>query len=79
MRRKIPDSAMFRIRAYPAATVRTCLLCKFSNVVRCGTRPGFRGYGMVYGNKARGEMIQHYKAAHPQAYEALRIERDKAE
>lgn len=65
----------------PMAKIRTCALClkgkPFSTVVRKGIQGVGRGYGMSVGNKARGEMIQHLKTAHPaefaQAVEEQRI------
>jgi hypothetical protein len=68
---KISDSAMFSQKKYPSGTIRTCVSCKFANVVKAGTYPGYRGYGFVAGNKARGEMIQHFKQAHPERYQVL--------
>jgi hypothetical protein len=55
------------------AVVRCCKVpgCKFFTKVTKG-RGGGRGYGMREGNKARGELIQHVKAAHPEAVAALR-------
>ena len=49
----------------PLAIVRSCKLCKFSDVVRkppVGRRG--RGWGMREGNKQRGRLIQHINAEH---------------
>lgn len=50
----------------PAAIVAGCKLCKHMDVVRKERSPG-RGWGMREGNKQRGRMIQHVKAAHADA------------
>jgi len=51
----------------PFAVVRVCNFCKHVEVLNTGPGGG-RGYGMREGNKARGRMIQHVKAAHPAEY-----------
>lgn len=58
----------------PMAKVRYCKVpgCKFHVTVRKGLRNVGRGYGMKYGNKARGEIIQHIKTAHPAEVAALK-------
>lgn len=53
----------------PMAVARGCNYCKFVIVTK-RAMPGRnnigRGYGMVVGNQARGQMIQHIKATHPE-------------
>lgn len=59
------DTLMYKTTEGPQAVIRNCLYCKHFELVRKG-RPGVgRGYGMREGNKARGRIIQHVKAAHP--------------
>jgi hypothetical protein len=51
----------------PTAVVRACTVPGCGFTVRRGkTTGGGRGNGMREGNKQRGEMIQHIKAAHPE-------------
>ncbi len=50
----------------PLAVVRACKYCKHIEIVKKGLRGAGRGYGMCEGNKARGRMIQHIKATHPE-------------
>lgn len=73
---KIDDDEMFKRTEGPLAVIRTCRLCAFytaNKKIYPGQRsPIGRGHGFVVGNKARGEMIQHFKAAHPIAYEAAK-------
>jgi ribosomal protein L13E len=64
------DAAIFKVTEGPLATIRTCLFCKHSEIVRKGRPNVGRGYGLSEGNKARGRMIQHIKAAHPSEYES---------
>ena len=61
-----PADKYYKERSGPYAKVRVCLLCGHSEIVRKGIRDAGRGYGMREGNKARGRMIQHIKAEHPE-------------
>jgi len=70
MKNRIYDSEMFSQTRYPYAVLRVCALCKFSDSYRTGG--GGRGNGFRVGNKSRGLMIQHFKAAHPAEYAALK-------
>ncbi len=54
--------ALFEYRTGPFGTIRTCRLCGEFDMIPRGRG---RGYGMKYGNKSRGRMIQHVKAEHP--------------
>lgn len=67
------DHTIFTVKHLPMASIRTCLFCKHTEVYRY--TGGHRGAGMVGGNKARGRMIQHIKAAHPAEYEARKVDR----
>lgn len=60
------DNGHFITVRGPLASVRSCKYCKHVEVYRY--TGGHRGAGMVGGNKARGRMIQHLKAAHPDKY-----------
>ena len=51
----------------PFAVARVCTLCKWHDTRRRG---GGRGAGFREGNKQRGRLIQHIKAAHPAEYAA---------
>jgi hypothetical protein len=62
------DMGLFIQSSSAMATVRACKWCKHAEVVRSGQLGVGRGYGMREGNKARGRMIQHVKAAHPAEY-----------
>ena len=57
----------------PTRVARGCKYCKLvimtDKAIR-GRNPIGRGYGMVVGNKARGQMIQHIKSAHPEVLKA---------
>jgi hypothetical protein len=48
----------------PLASDRVCTICGHKESFSCGRGTG-RGHGMREGNKARGRIIQHVKAAHP--------------
>ena len=66
----------------PFAIVRSCKLCRHSDIVRKERAPG-RGWGMREGNKQRGRVIQHVNAEHAWALdmtldEALRANRERA-
>lgn len=66
----------FITRTHHMATVRACLLCKHTELVRKG-RPGVgRGYGMREGNMARGRMMTHIKEAHPE-FETAKVTDEK--
>lgn len=71
---RIWDQQLFKKRKTSIATIRTCKWCDYTTLVPVGSRPGYRGFGMVMGNKARGEMIAHVKKCHPEHYVALRSE-----
>ena len=62
------DYGLFKMVRGPWASVRTCKLCGHVETYRY--TGGHRGAGFVGGNKARGRMIQHLKAAHPIEYAA---------
>jgi hypothetical protein len=64
------DDGLFITTRSAIASVRSCKLCRHVEVYRY--TGGHRGAGMVGGNKARGRMIQHLKAAHPPEYAASR-------
>lgn len=66
------DEAMFSVVEGPLCVVRACRCCNFAITTRKAL-PGRRtvigrGNGFVVGNKARGDMIQHFKQQHPDAY-----------
>jgi len=48
----------------PLGVNRQCKYCRFNVFLSTGIEGVGRGYGMRYGNRARGEMIQHLKATH---------------
>ena len=73
-RTRIQDDLMFTYMSGPLAVVRACRLCRHIVKIPKGLRGAGRGYGMREGNKARGEMIQHFKAVHMEAYAALKAE-----
>lgn len=54
----------------PVGTVHSCAICgRYKVLVKRfppGRNPMGRGYGMSEGNKARGLVIQHIKATHPE-------------
>lgn len=54
-----------KVYRLPLGVVRACPCCKHTEIVRTGISGVGRGYGMREGNKARGRMIQHIRAAHP--------------
>lgn len=56
----------------PLGVVRVCPCCKHSEIVKTGIQGVGRGYGMREGNKARGRMIQHIKATHPEYVASLK-------
>jgi len=60
------DHGHFVVRRFSMASIRTCKYCTHTETYRY--TGGHRGAGMVGGNKARGRMIQHLKAAHPEKY-----------
>lgn len=71
------DHGLFWYFLGPLSAVRACKHCSHVETVRrilpgrgALTNPLGRGYGMSEGNKARGRMIQHVKAAHPEFYAA---------
>lgn len=61
-----PIDDHFRVYSSAIAVVRACNHCKHTERITCGIRGAGRGYGMREGNKARGRMIQHIKAEHPE-------------
>jgi len=61
-----PAEKFIITRTGPMGTVRYCTLCKKTVFLKRAVGWGGRGYGMKWGNKARGEMIQHVKAEHPE-------------
>lgn len=62
------DHGTFTVMRTATASVRACKFCKHFEIYRY--TGGHRGAGMVGGNKARGRIIQHVKAAHPAEYAA---------
>ena len=62
------NHGLFTVTRTGLASIRTCTICKHSEVYRY--TGGHRGAGMVGGNKARGCMIQHLKTEHPAEYAA---------
>ena len=58
------DDTMFKFYKGPFAVVRVCNFCDYKVVLKIGLRNAGRGYGMREGNKARGQMIQHYNKMH---------------
>jgi hypothetical protein len=60
------DHGHFVTTRHASASIRACKYCKHVEIYRYVG--GHRGAGMVGGNKARGRMIQHLKAAHPDKY-----------
>ena len=71
-RARIQDSELFNVYEGGIAVVRACRLCDHSEILRKGIQGVGRGYGMREGNKARGRIIQHVKAAHPEEYAAAK-------
>lgn len=65
---KEEDHGIFTTLRGPFASVRGCKFCKHVEIYRY--TGGHRGAGMVGGNKARGRIIQHVKATHPEEYRA---------
>lgn len=61
---------LVREKLGPLAKVRECRLCGFHIVSFIG-QGGGRGAGFRRGNRARGQMIGHLKAAHPTEYGKL--------
>lgn len=62
------NNGLFTKVAGPFAVVRVCNFCKHTEKIAVGFEGAGRGYGMREGNKARGRMLQHIKAAHPAEY-----------
>lgn len=58
-----PADHLYKTVSGPFAVVRLCLICKHGETVPRGAFG--RGHGLREGNKARGRMIQHIKASHP--------------
>lgn len=68
----IPADYLYDHRTTSLASVRKCYLCSHCEMLKLAIPGGLlggpgRGFGMREGNKARGRMIQHIKAAHPEA------------
>lgn len=76
---RIPDERMWKDTHGPLGVLRACLLCMFHTTVRKGIPGVGRGYGMRMGNKARGEMTQHFKTAHAAQYKALKVAAEAAQ
>lgn len=68
--RPLKDDDLWKVYEGPRAVVRSCLWCDHVELVRKGLRGVGRGYGMREGNQARGRMVQHVKAEHPEEYRA---------
>lgn len=63
MKNNVYEALVYEVQG-PFVKVRQCRLCQFRITYRLGG--GGRGGGMVRGNKARGQMIQHLRQTHPQ-------------
>jgi hypothetical protein len=75
-RKRVTDDKMFRVKETGLAVMRLCVECDFYDV-RKKIVGGGRGSGFREGNKQRGRMIQHFKAAHPKIYTAHKEETER--